>query len=397
MHILLFHFYSSSPNPAYQNLAGALRKRGHVVWIGEPDGDGNLRWRDQSRAIETIPGPGEDSTKSLPIFARWTRSLTRFVRVFRFVRRIRKFIHTHRPDIVHVNPSYLPGLLPIFMPRDVYFLLDIKQINLDIDEGWLTKLKEWLMLVNYRLCATLLYNHTSFHHEAAARRVLGPGWPVHATVVPVGIDPAFLEIEPSLHKVDDKVRFLYVGGITRFRKLDILLNAAKQLHELNRAFVIDFYGPDRAGGYYHDLIDELELNENVRINPPVEYSKIPSLMTQYDVGLAYVPHRPTWHLQPTLKILELRAAGLPILSTDVQAHREVLEQGVNGLLVGDSAQEIANGLQRFLEDPAFLARCKENAREMRTGLTWEEVAGMYETKIYRGRITDEPLVLDRAQ
>jgi glycosyltransferase involved in cell wall biosynthesis len=141
-------------------------------------------------------------------------------------------------------------------------------------------------------------------------------------------------------------------------------------------------GLDRVEGFYHSLVDELNLADVVTLMPPVSYEEVPELLASYDVGLAYVPDRQIWHLQPTIKVLEYRAAGLPILSSDVASHREVVEDGINGLLVPNSAEGLAAGMLQFVEDRAFLRKCQLNASRMRQAVTIEEVARMYEKDVY---------------
>jgi len=153
------------------------------------------------------------------------------------------------------------------------------------------------------------------------------------------------------------------------------------LQETNE-FQVDFVGPDEAEGYYHDLVSELELNSVVTIKPPVAYKDVPEVVSTYDVALAYIPSLPEWRYQPTLKILEYRALGMPILATDFGSNRELVEDGVNGLLVQDSVEGLAEGMLRFVTDRDFLKRCDANARVMRQGTTWSQVADMYEQDLY---------------
>ena len=102
----------------------------------------------------------------------------------------------------------------------------------------------------------------------------------------------------------------------------------------------------------------------------------------HDVGLAYVPDRPTWHYQPTIKVLEYRALGMPIISTDVASHREVVEQNVNGLLCADSPEAIAEAMGQFINQPQFFEETLQNARNIRRGNSWLDIADMYISKAY---------------
>lgn len=62
-------------------------------------------------------------------------------------------------------------------------------------------------------------------------------------------------------------------------------------------------------------------------------------------------------------IIEAMAAGLPCVITDMGGNRDILEGPEQGglLAVYDDPESMAQCMKRFLEDPAFLARCRENA------------------------------------
>jgi glycosyltransferase involved in cell wall biosynthesis len=128
----------------------------------------------------------------------------------------------------------------------------------------------------------------------------------------------------------------------------------------------------------------LELDSVVTFEPPVPYDCIPEVVSGYDVALAHVPDLPAdWHYHPTLKVLEYRALGLPIIATDVEPNRKVVEDGANGLLVRNSAASLAEGMLRFVTDREFLEQCQGRAASMRQGTSWRQVAEMYERDVYR--------------
>src|SRR5262249_54503221 len=56
-------------------------------------------------------------------------------------------------------------------------------------------------------------------------------------------------------------------------------------------------------------------------------------------------------------LVEAMAMGIPVVSTPVSAIPELVEDGVNGLLVPQrDAEALARALARLLEDPALRAR-----------------------------------------
>ncbi len=384
MHIILFHFYSKKPNPVYQEISSSLRTRGHKVWVGAPNQDGDLEWHNGEQVIATQPGP-ERSFMGL-----WgvkvLRPLLVRLQYFAFMWRVGKFLKKHQPDIAQINTNLSAWVLPLFGSKKIRYILDIRQINEDVSQKLTTRIKEKLLILSRQAYARYFYEHTCFCHEGAAVRILGKNWQRRGTIVPVGVDNQFLHFDANdlaQSKDDEPVKFIYLGTLSPIRNLDRLIYAAKELLGERTDFQLDLVGPDAVNGFYHRVAKELNLGDAVNILPPVPYEAVPDLLSGYDVGLAYIPDRPTWHYQPTIKVLEYRALGLPIISTDVASHREVVQEGVNGLLIKDDVQSIKNAFQQFVVNRPFLHQCRENAVEMRRGLTWLDVAEMYDEKVYQ--------------
>jgi glycosyltransferase involved in cell wall biosynthesis len=385
IHIALFQFYRP-PNPDYDNIASGLRERGHTVWLGSRNEDGDLEWHDGERlvAVQAGPAPLPDRLLRVPLVALAMRR----IQFFRFMLRVRGFLRQARPDIVQVLPASCNALwaLPMLMPANMRFIFDVRQMNLGVRTDFIGRSKEWGSMKVWWVLARFVYDVSCFNHASAACRLLGERWSKWATVVPVGLSPRFLSIEhgdSASGGPGHPVRFIYVGALTQFRDLEVLLSAIQRVLSKTDRFRVLFVGPDMAQGFYHEMAAELDLNGNVMIEPPVPYERVPELLASHDVGLAYVPDRPTWHLQPTIKVLEYRAAGLPILSTDVASHREVVEDGVNGLLVRNSVENLTEGMLRFIDDRDFLERCQMNAIKMRQAVTIGEVSRMYEQDVYQ--------------
>lgn len=386
MRIVLFQFYSKTPNPHYQNLARALRSRGHTVFLGQPNPEFDLCWHDGEEHISIVRGPRALSgmRRRIPLVS----TILNKVNSFMFILRVRNSILDLNPDIVQVNPYEFTGVITLGLPKRIRFIFEVNQINLGVRNDFIGRIKERLVLVGWRLNARFLFDRACFHHEKSAQKILGRDWHRWGTVVPVGVSSSFLNTNLPTNKSNGITRFIYIGAITTFRNLERLLEAAQLLLATNDEFQLHLVGPDRSDRFYQGLVERMEIGSVVSIKEPVPYQDIPELLSNYDVGLAYVPERPTWHFQPTIKVLEYRAIGLPILSSDVASHRDVVEHGVNGLFFEDSVESLVAGMGKFVNDHTFLGRCKDNAQAMRRGLIWDEVAEMFERKVYDQQVKD---------
>jgi glycosyltransferase involved in cell wall biosynthesis len=382
MHIVLLQFYSSTPTPDYEVIASELRARGHAVWLATPNESGDLEWNDGTRIVAIQPGPIPLSDAVLR--ARLVASVLRRARSIRFMLRVRGALRAAPPDVVQVNPTLGAFVLPLFMPRHIRFILDIRHPS-GAATDLVGKLRDRLAIRTWQICSRHIYHHACFVSEPAARSVLGKNWPRWGSVIPLAIDQRFLTFDrarPASENHKRPARFVYIGTLSRYRSLERILLAVQRMLQQTSEFQVDFVGPDEANGYYHNLVSELKLDSVVAIKPRVPYRNIPEVVSSYDVALAYIPSFPEWLHQPTLKILEYRALGMPILATDFGSNREVVENGINGLLVQDSVEGLAEGMLRFITDQDFLNACSANARIMRRGTTFSEVADLYEQTVY---------------
>ena len=392
MKVLYIWFYARS-FPDYPKVAAILRARGHEAWVANYDEAGNIAWYLGDERVATVAGPrrAPGGLGRVPgLGALWSR-----LAFMAFMLRLRRFFIRQRADVVHVcpNAARMVWLLPLGRPRRMRFVIDYRQIAQREGGGAFGRLKAAFAHGVRSFYCRVLFDRATFLHELGAAKVLGPHWRRWADVVPLAVDDPFLHFAHPTRAAGGPVTFLYLGSIARVRKLEQIMAAVARLvaqpELLTTSFRLDFIGPDTTGGHYHDLARRMELGEHVRLLPPIAYDRVPETVTAYDVALTIVPESPPdWQYQPTIKGVEYRALGMPVIATDLPPNRELVSHEVNGLLVRNTADSIAAALLRFLSDPAFLAQCRANAQAMRDGPTWDAAATQY-MDIYRRLLAPE--------
>jgi phosphatidyl-myo-inositol alpha-mannosyltransferase len=74
-------------------------------------------------------------------------------------------------------------------------------------------------------------------------------------------------------------------------------------------------------------------------------------------------------------LVEAMAAGLPVVASDIPGYREVVRDGVEGLLVPPSdPSRVAAAMSRLLEEPELARRMGEAGRARARRYSWENVA-----------------------
>jgi|WetSurMetagenome_2_1015567.scaffolds.fasta_scaffold101396_2 glycosyltransferase involved in cell wall biosynthesis len=379
MKIALLQFYSKNPTPVYDELARVLRKHGHTVWVGTPDADGDLAWHNGTAVVHRTRGAG---FPTIPLL----RPVARRLRYLLFLFRLRKDLRRFRPDIAQVNKTTYGGVLPRFMPAAIRFVYDVRQPGLWAQDTPAGRAANTRVIRRLRRNSRSGYDLACYASEAVASRILGPQWRRWAAITPIGVDPQFLSYrrDEALPEPGTRpVRFLYVGSLLPGKRLEGLLDAARVLRKETRAFQLVLMGPGDESGHYRKIIAAMGLEQQVEIHSPVPYRDVPQVVSGYDVAVAFVPDIEDWLYQVTLKVLEYRALGVPILATDLPPNREIVLDGVNGVLAANAPDEFSQGMKRFVTDPVFLGKCRRQALEMREGRTWEDVARVHEEDVYR--------------
>lgn len=383
MFIVMLEFYSPTPTPDIRQLAKAFRNWGHRVWVGTPDFGGDFCIEEDDVTIARVAGPCRNSLNTQGTLT--VAPIRRRIANVRFMLRVRRLLNKVHPDVVQVNPFGFAFIFPIWRRSQSVYVLDIRQAGEGQDANFMGRLKNWRIRLRHRINARYFYHHTCFLSSPAAKRILGPKWQTWATVHPLSQDSSFLTYQWQSTRSFSKslrIRFVYLGSVARVRKLEVLLEAIRTVSVCNRNFSVDFIGPDKSNGFYQEFVDDWNLGDIVRFLPSVPYSLVAETIAKYDVALAYVPPLPDWRYQPTLKVLEYRALGLPILASDSQANRLVVVHQENGLLVDHSVSGIAHGIRQLSEDRALVERLTLRARNMRCGRTWEESAQEYLNTVY---------------
>ncbi len=126
------------------------------------------------------------------------------------------------------------------------------------------------------------------------------------------------------------------------------------------------------------LAGELGLADAVVFTGRIENARMPALLAQADLLL-----NPSTVDNMPISILEAFASGMPVVSTDAGGIPDLVNDGVEGLLVpvGDPAAMAAAAL-RVLTDPALAARLRAAGLDAAQQYAWPHVRGQW-LAVYR--------------
>ncbi len=169
---------------------------------------------------------------------------------------------------------------------------------------------------------------------------------------------------------------LYQGNLQPDRGLDKLVLAAAHL-EQNIVIVIKGAGKGPTQAELEALIASTRVADRVRIMPPVPFSEYLEWTASADIGL--IVHSPDYSLNVrTLlpnKLFEYLMAGVPVLSSPLEAVAEILGTYDVGQVIAPSAMTpagIGAAINTMLADDKALSHMRRNALYAAKEFCWDK-------------------------
>ncbi|EMI24757.1 glycosyltransferase family 4 protein [Rhodopirellula europaea] len=222
---------------------------------------------------------------------------------------------------------------------------------------------------NIIVVSSALKSHFQQRHGVGADKIL---------VVPNAVNQDQLRVDSAVAEslrqqwsLDDKIVVGFVGAIFPWHGVDVLLRGAVDLICRNPNVRLLIVG----GGLYLDgltqLASDLAIDGSVIFTDNVPNHLVPTYISLMDVAVA---PRSGWYQSP-IKIFEYGGLRKPIVVHDTVPARDVMVDGVDGLLVESSEEVIAASLRKMIADPALRQRFAGTFHEkVMANYTWDRAA-----------------------
>ncbi|MCA1559395.1 MAG: glycosyltransferase family 4 protein [Acidobacteria bacterium] len=175
---------------------------------------------------------------------------------------------------------------------------------------------------------------------------------------------------------------VYVGHLYAWKGVDILLQAIERLPDVHGLIVGGLERePDLAR--LKSLAARLGIEKRVTFTGLVEPPRVPDLLRRATVlALPNTPSAISTQFTSPLKLFEYMAAGRPIVASNLPALSEMLEDGVNALLVAAGDPEaLAAAIRRIVDDPALGRRLAAASLKGAPTYGWDKRAERIEALI----------------
>ncbi len=233
---------------------------------------------------------------------------------------------------------------PALFPRRTDALGRLKELYLDFMQGRTDRLLRRVDIVYFPSAAcTKMFSY---------RRMLP-------------LPPAGEDHVPSPHT--NNKTCIYVGGISERYGLPLLLRSFEILNSGDGCCRLILVCRE---GEYEQERERIGEHEWLTVCH-ASGAALEPLYAQADVGLLPFRHDPYMELAVGVKLFQYLSYGLPVLSTDVEAMRELIEADGLGLTAHDDPESYAAAIRSLLDDDERLASVRERAvRALRERHLW---------------------------
>jgi phosphatidyl-myo-inositol alpha-mannosyltransferase len=188
-------------------------------------------------------------------------------------------------------------------------------------------------------------------------------------VIPNGVDAQWFANPPGrIEKYDDgRPTILFLGRLDPRNGLDHLLEAfPRVLKEIPEARLV-VAGDGLLRSYYEKKAGSF-LGEKIFFEGQVNGTR-----PEYFAASAVFCY-PAAIASFGIALLEAMAAGTPVVATENEGFRALIQNGVNGILVKPAdPKALAEGLIRAMRDKALAEELKKNGRRTAEGFSWPRV------------------------
>ncbi len=185
----------------------------------------------------------------------------------------------------------------------------------------------------------------------------------HYTVIPTGIDLEPYQtadgtaLRSRMGWQNDKV-LISTGRLAKEKNWPTLLKAAKKIYREHPDLRVVLIGDGAQKVALQELASELGIAERVTFTGELPFAEVTAYLKAADIfGFASVTET------QGLVTMEAMAAGLPVVAVEGSGTRDIVDNGEQGFLVRNDADELAASVNRLLESPEMRQRFHVHALE----------------------------------
>jgi glycosyltransferase involved in cell wall biosynthesis len=190
-------------------------------------------------------------------------------------------------------------------------------------------------------------------------------------ILPLGGEPLVAEC----HLSNLGLNLFYLGTFNG-RKIEesikgfaIFLSEAEDDVRQNSTYNIVGFGSQEEENALNSATVYHDLQGKVKLHGRLAHSDCAGIIENSNVGVCYYPRNDFFEHQPPTKLFEYILSGLPCISVSTSETIKYITEE-NGVLIEDSPESFANGLQIMLEKMPYKTKC---IKKSLLDLTWKKI------------------------
>jgi glycosyltransferase involved in cell wall biosynthesis len=282
-----------------------------------------------------------------------------FLSVQKYTRLYKKYLKDHfsvhgLPPLVHVHISFKAGMIARWIRKKI-------GIEYLLTEQWTVYLQEakpnfrnlsfssQYFISKIMIDASLILPVSEYLANSIQRR-----WPsAECEVVPNVVNTEIFY--PEEGEKSDKLRLIHISTLSYQKDPESLFEAAGILKKRGIDFCLEVAGP--ISDYIKTLINKEKIEGNVNMRGEIPQQELAVLIRNSDALVLYSRYETFGCV-----IIEANACGIPVIVPDTRLMREIVENGMNGILVHPaSAAALADSLIEFSKNKDNFSKNKIGA------------------------------------
>lgn len=192
-----------------------------------------------------------------------------------------------------------------------------------------------------------------------------------------GVDVEEFFLDPAKRNAEH-FTVICVSRVTPRKGIRFLIQAFKLLSGRYSQLRLIIVGDGNEKKSLEDLVQGLDIKDRVEFAGAIAHEKVSPFYQRANVFAL-----PSLNEGMSNVMLEALASGLPVVATDTGGTKELVTDGVNGLIVKmKDADDLAEKIERLILNPEMESSMSLASRELAEKLSWANVAKEY-AELYR--------------
>jgi glycosyltransferase involved in cell wall biosynthesis len=285
-----------------------------------------------------------------------------FLMLFLFLKGLK---NARKYDIIHAH-FLLSGFIGVFIKKFSRKKLVITAHGSDVykipKKGIFKKIFIWIISKSNAI-TTVSY--------ANKRRLIDLGLKKEMiTVIPNGVNLSQFKTKSILGENRDKIDIVWIGKINEIKGLEYLIQAMVTVIDIHPNSNLTLIGDGPLKQKYEKLTFDLSLNKNIVFAGSIKNNKIPDYLEDKDIFVL-----PSLSEGLPLAIIEAMAASKPIITSNVGGISDLVDDGVNGILIDSKNPDLlAEKICYLIENPKIRKNMGiESRKKIEKNFTWDKI------------------------